>query len=76
MNYGPFGGKQPLNDAIVQVSGPNGSFYRNFTSGDGVVSFSLPSGTYTVNVASLHYTFKVDLNQNEIATLSYAYLVS
>ncbi|ABP96136.1 hypothetical protein HA72_1996 [Metallosphaera sedula] len=76
MNYGPFGGEQPLNDAVVQVTGQNGSFYRNFTLSNGIATFTLPEGVYTVNVASLHYTFKVDLTQNEMATLTYAYLVS
>ncbi|QKQ99633.1 hypothetical protein GWK48_03805 [Metallosphaera tengchongensis] len=76
MNYGPFGGEQPLNDGIVQVYGPNGQFYRNFTNANGIVTFVLPAGEYKVDVASLHYTFNVDLNQNVEATLSYAYLVS
>lgn len=76
MNYGPFGGSQPLNDGIVQVYGQDGTFYRNFTMSNGVTTFYLPPGTYTVYVASLHYTFTIDLSQSRLATLSYAYLVS
>jgi len=74
INYGYFGGTQPLGDAVVWVYG-NG-FHQNFTASDGVAMLLLPAGNYTVFVTQLHYKIHVEVNQNEEIVLNYAYLVS
>lgn len=74
INYGYFGGTQPLGDAVVWVYG-NG-FHQNFTSSDGTTTFLLPPGNYTVFVTQLHYKIHVELTQNQEIILNYAYLVS
>ncbi|MCI2414347.1 MAG: carboxypeptidase-like regulatory domain-containing protein [Candidatus Aramenus sp.] len=75
MNYGPFGGESPLTNAVVWVKGANGSFYQNYTNSDGIATFYLPPGSYTVEITQLgHYTVHVELNANKEVTLNYAYL--
>ncbi len=74
MNYGPFGGESPLANAVVWVKGTNGSFYQNYTGSNGVATFYLPPGEYTVQITQLHYTINVELNADKEITLNYAYL--
>ncbi|WP_338600413.1 hypothetical protein V6M85_11925 [Sulfolobus tengchongensis] len=80
MNYGPFGGKSPLANAVIWVYKYNGttySFYTyNFTNAQGVAMFNLPMGQYKILVTQLHLTYDVNLNQNEEVIISYAYLNS
>ncbi|AKA73984.1 hypothetical protein SULI_08710 [Saccharolobus solfataricus] len=80
MNYGPFGGKSPLSNAVIWVYKYNGttySFYTyNFTNSQGIASFNLPAGQYKILVTQLRLTYIVNLNQNEEVIINYAYLNS
>ncbi len=76
MNYGPFGGKSPLQDATIWVKNQN-SFYQNFTNSQGIAEFYLPAGNYSVEVTQLnHYTLHVNINSDTMISISYAYLRS
>ncbi|BCU67389.1 hypothetical protein HS7_08260 [Sulfolobales archaeon HS-7] len=76
MNYGPFGGSSPLDDAEIWIY-HNGMFYsQGYTNGSGVVQFTLPPGTYTVRILPLRMEENISLNGDCVLTVNYAYLHS
>jgi len=76
INYGPFGGSEPLNGSIVWIY-KDGKFYAmNFTDTNGVARFYLPPGNYTVYFTQFKYYVKnVIINNSGVRViLNYAYL--
>ncbi|MEM0373359.1 MAG: hypothetical protein QXV69_04415 [Sulfolobaceae archaeon] len=76
INYGPFGGSEPLNGSIVWIL-KNGKFYAmNFTDANGVAKFYVPPGNYTVYFVQFKYYVKnvVISNTGVRIILNYAYL--
>jgi hypothetical protein len=76
VNYGPFGGKSPLGDAEVWVYKGDTFYTQNYTGSNGLVTFYLPPGNYSIFITTLHYKFQVQLNGGLEVTVDYAYLRS
>ncbi|MCY0859007.1 MAG: hypothetical protein OWQ54_01105 [Sulfolobaceae archaeon] len=76
INYGYFGGKQPLSQGVVYLY-RDGVFYNwTFTNSSGVAVFYVPPGNYTVLSTTLKIKTNVIVNSNEEVIFDYAYLVS
>ncbi|BFI73928.1 hypothetical protein YN1HA_0260 [Sulfurisphaera ohwakuensis] len=76
VNYGPFGGIHPLGSADVWIY-YNGKYYnQSLTDSNGVVTFYLPPGNYTLFFTVFHIKYNINLDSNYEVTLNYAYLKS
>ena len=74
VNYGPFGGTQPLSSADVWLY-LNGKFYnQTLTNNQGEAIFYIPAGNYTILFTVFHITKTVTVDSNTEVILSYAYL--
>jgi len=74
VNYGPFGGTQPLSSADVWLY-LNGKFYnQTLTNSQGEAIFYVPPGNYTILFTVFHITKSVTVNSNTEVILDYAYL--
>ena len=78
VNYGPFGGQQPLANASVWLysgTAENHTFYAiNWTNGSGVAVFHVKPGTYYVLFNTFKIGYQVDVNGNTLVVLNVAYL--
>jgi hypothetical protein len=74
INYGPFGGTSPLGDAEVWVYSSSGLVAQNATDSDGLVSFYLAPGSYTVLVTTIGQKIHINLTGGMEITIDYAYL--
>lgn len=74
VNYGPFGGTQPLSSADIWLY-LNGKFYnQTLTNDQGEAIFYVPPGNYTILFTVFHITKNVTINSNTEVILNYAYL--
>ncbi|MBP1356968.1 MAG: hypothetical protein JZD40_00540 [Sulfolobus sp.] len=74
VNYGPFGGTQPLSSADVWLY-MNGKFYnQSLTNSQGEVVFYVPPGNYTILFTVFHMTKNIVITSNTEVVLNYAYL--
>ncbi|MGC9106308.1 MAG: hypothetical protein ACP5HQ_07820 [Thermoprotei archaeon] len=78
VNYGWFGGEQPLSDAPVWLyvgTASNHTFYAmNFTNASGVATFYVKPGTYYVLFNTFKMGYQVQVDGNVLVTLNVAYL--
>lgn len=74
VNYGPFGGTQPLSSADVWLY-MNGKFYnQSLTNSQGEVVFYVPPGNYTILFTVFHITKNIVITSDTEVVLNYAYL--
>ncbi|AAY80939.1 hypothetical protein [Sulfolobus acidocaldarius] len=74
VNYGPFGGSQPLASAPIWLYYNGKYLNQTSTNNQGIAIFYVQPGNYTVFFTTFKLTKSITVNGNTEVTLNYAYL--
>ncbi|MFP3201161.1 MAG: hypothetical protein RXR43_02730 [Sulfolobus sp.] len=74
VNYGPFGGVQPLSSADIWLYYNDHFLNQSLTNASGIVVFYVKPGNYKVFFTEFHIIKNITVSGNVEVILNYAYL--